>query len=103
MHDTDTVSTIFPEVLKALVQAHMVQQEGMPYVGVLSCEEDSSQSDIDPSVIVTDDTPHSTALKKHDWRKAQAAVKNLEFVIICLIKGHQPSTEEAEKNGIDNR
>ena len=98
MHDTNTESTIFPEVLKALVQAHSVQQEGMPYVGVLNCEEDSSQSDIDPSGIVPDDTPHSTALTKHDWRKAPAADKNLEFLITCLIEGRQPSTEEADKN-----
>ena len=49
----------------------------MPSVGVLSCEKDSSQSDIDPSAIVPDVTPHSTALKKHDWRKAQEADKNL--------------------------
>ena len=50
-------------------------------------EEDSSQSDTDPSATVPDDTPHSTALKKHGWRKAQTADKNLQFAVYLTSLG----------------
>lgn len=67
----------------------------------MSCEEHASQLVSDPSDVVPYDNFQSTALKKHDWRKAQAADKNIHFVVNCLIEGHQPSAEEAEKNGVE--
>ena len=101
LHGSETVSTLFPEVLKATVQALNVEQE--PYIESPCNAEQACQTDLDESSEVPEEILQSTAFKKQDWRTAQSANKNLQFVLDCLIEGHQPSAEEAVQKCIDKR
>lgn len=58
MDGTDIVSIIFPDVLKATVQAQSVEQQEQPYFKMLSC----SHLDSDPSDAVPYDMLQSTTL-----------------------------------------
>ena len=103
LHGSETVSILFPEVLKSTVQALNVEQEGQPYIESLCNAEQACQTDLDETSKVPEEILQSTAFKKQDWRTAQSADKNLQFVLDCLIEGHQPSAEEAVQKCIDKR
>ena len=60
-------------------------------------------TDLDVNSEVPEEILQSTAFKKQDWRTAQSADKNLQFVLDCLIEGHQPTAEEAVQKCIDKR
>ena len=96
VHGPETVSTIFPEVLKAAVQANCMSQAEHPYIHTL-CAKQSCQIELNISQTteVSEDVHDGTALSKSDWRIAQSNDKNLQFVIDCIIEGHQPSASEA--------
>ena len=104
MHGLETVSTIFPEVLKATVQIQCMSHAEHPYIDLL-CKKQSCQKDgNEPQTAdASEDVYEGTALSKNDWRTAQSNDKNLQFVLDCLIEGHQPSVSEALNRHVDKR
>ena len=104
LHDTETVSTIFPDVLKATVQSLQISQAEHPYIASSSSKQtDQTGVNISQAPELDEDVHQGTALGKHDWRIAQSRDKNLKFVLDCLIEGHQPTVTEALHKHVDKR
>ena len=100
LHDIETVSTIFPKVLKATVQSLEISQAEHPYITTLSSSKQTDQTDVNISQApeLDEDVHQGTAFSKHESRD-----KNLKFILDCLIEGHRSTVTEALHEHVDKR
>ena len=96
----EKITTVFPDIVKSICQTVIVEKEDAPF----------AESLIAPNALVTtQQTPEenipeqvlASALKSTDWKKAQAADRNIKFIIDCILKNHQPTNNQARSHGVD--
>ena len=92
-----TVTTIFPDVLKAVCNAvicNAVTADEITISDILTHADENPPSDVDDDQEVSAEELQGTALINQDWHKAQSSDGNIRVIIDSLIEGHRPSTED---------
>ena len=102
-HESETVNTLFPEILKTVYQSSMTASEHLPSVQTLSNVEGVDLSGHDEASDIPEQILEGTALKSQDWIKAQAADPNINFVLDCLVQGRKPEPKNIASDKIDRR
>ena len=94
------MTTIFPDVLKAISHSLTAEQIPMYYTIVLLEDEDIEEK---KGRKISECKLTGTALQTKDWHKAQADDQNICFIIDRLIAGQRPTKTDIERNNIDKR
>ena len=103
MYENDTITTVFPDVLKTVCQSVVVEKDERPLIESLVDIDDELPHDQMSEDTIQDETLVGTALTSQDWRIAQAADPNICFVIDNLLIGIKPTAQEAEQQEIDRK
>ena len=90
-------TTVFPEVLKAI--SHCMRVDTAPYSETLMHPDDNGS--------IEDEIPEKqlegTSLSMHDWRKAQASDRSINFIVEQIHQGQRPTVRQVERNDVDKR
>ena len=103
MHEKEDVTTVFPDVLKAICKTTIVEKDQNPLVESIIGSDVQDQPDLLVENIPTDETLEGTALSSLDWLNAQAQDTGITFVIDNLVAGQKPTLHQAEDKGVDSR
>ena len=102
MHENKDVTTVFPDVLKAIYETTIAENDQNPLVESIIGSDVQDQPDLLVENIPTDETLEGTALSLPDWQNAQAQDTSITFVIDNLVAGQKPSLHQAEDKGVDS-
>ena len=101
MYETDTITTVFPDVLKAVCHSVVAEKDQGPLVESLVDVDDELPHDQMSEETIEQETLAGTALTSQDWRKAQASDPNICFIIDNLLTGRKPTSQQAKQQDID--
>ena len=101
MYETDTITTVFPDVLKAVCHSVVAEKDQGPLVESLVDVDDELPHDQMSEDTIEQETLAGTALTSQDWRKAQASDPNICFIIDNLLTGRKPTSQQANQHDID--
>ena len=101
LHDSNQTTTVFPDVLKAICQTVIVEEDKEPLVDSLVSPDTVPTIDQIEEDIVPDELLSATALTAQDWQNAQAADANISFVIDTVLAQSRPTVQQANSQNID--
>lgn len=82
-------TVVFPDVIKALINHHLVEVEESPAIECLCLTQDA--------VVVDDSADLGTSLSDIDWQKEQASDSVISRVLEIVKAGHKPTSRQAAK------
>ncbi|MCG8033934.1 MAG: DDE-type integrase/transposase/recombinase, partial [Candidatus Thiodiazotropha taylori] len=100
-YEGETITTVFPDVLKAISQSVLVERDQRPFIESLVDGDDDTPLDEMSEEVIPDSVLTGTALTSQDWQNAQAADSDICFVTDHLLSGQKPTIKDAEHRDID--
>ena len=84
-------TTVWPEVLKAI--SHCMRVDTAPYSETLMHPDDNSSIEDE----ISGKQLEGTSLSMHDWRKAQASDRSINFIVEQIHQGQTDSQTSRKK------
>lgn len=101
LHDNDTITTIFPDVLKAICHTVIAERDEQPFVDSLVSPDTVPAIHEKEEDNIPEELLSATALTSQDWQKAQAADANIRIVIDAILEGIQLTPGQAKCRSLD--
>ena len=103
LHENVVITTVFPDVLKAICQLVMVEKNDEPFANSLVAPDTVPTIDQTKADVVPGDFLSATVLANQDWQTAQAADANINFLIDIVLEGSSPTLKPAKCQNIDTK
>ena len=103
MYESDTITTVFPDILKTVCHTIIAENDQRPLIESLVGSDDDRPHDEICEDTIDNETLSGTALTSQDWRRAQAADPNICCIIDTIMTGQKPTAQVAEQLEIDGK